>query len=162
MSRVRSDEPLLPSLLDRLIDDEPDVTTEPAWQQSQDLREYQLAVLRDVENLLNSRPTRTELADGLPEVAQSVLTYGMPDFTSIGISGLDDRERLRRAVQRTVQRFEPRLRNVRAILHEPENRFERSLRLTVEAMLHVDPEPVAISFDTLVQPAAGTCKVETS
>ena len=162
MSRGPSQQPLLPSVLDRLIDHEPDVSTEPAWAQSQSLNDYQMSVLRDVENLLNARPMRTNLPEGLSEASRSVLTFGMPDFTTMGASGIEEREQLRRAVERTVQRFEPRLRNIRAVLHEAESRFDRTLRLTIEALLWVDPEPIPISFDTLVQPASGTCKVEGS
>lgn len=162
MSRVGSQQPLLPSVLDRLIDEEPDVSTEPAWRQAQNLREYQVSVLRDVEHLLNTRPTRSELPPEFREAAQSVLTYGMPDFSSAGVGSVDEREHLRRTVEETVRRFEPRLREIRVVLHPPQREFDRTLRMTIHALLWVQPEPQAIAFDTVVQPSSGTCKVEST
>ena len=150
----------MPSVLDRLIDREPDVSTEPQWQQVQNLSELRMCVLRDVENLLNSRPAKPHLADSFREVAQSVLTYGLPDFTGAEIGRRDQREYLRRAVEITIERFEPRLRQVRVVLHPPASQFDRTLRMTIHALLWVEPEPEPITFDTLVQPSSGTCKVE--
>ena len=162
MSRVSPMQPLLPSVLDRLIDREPDVSTEPQWQQVQNLREYRLCVLRDVENLLNARPARPHLSSAFREAAQSVLTYGLPDFTAAEIGSREQRESLRRAVEAIISRFEPRLREARVTLHPPNNQFDRTMRMTISALLWVEPEPEPITFDTLVQPSSGTCKVETS
>jgi type VI secretion system protein ImpF len=160
MSRVGPTQPLVPSILDRLIDQEPDVSTEPPWRQSQNLAEFRSCVLRDVENLLNARPTATHLPEALCEAAQSVLTFGLPDFTAAEIGSRDQREQLRRAVETIIGWFEPRLRDVRVTLHPPENRFDRTLRMTIHALLWVEPDPEPITFDTLVQPSSGTCKVE--
>jgi type VI secretion system protein ImpF len=162
MSRVGSQQPLTPSLLDRLIDLEPDVSTEPAWRQAQNLREYEAGVLRDVENLLNTRPVFLRIPTEQSELAKSVLTFGMPDFISTGVGSIDEREQLRRNVETTIQRFEPRLREVRVELHQLENAFDRTLRMTIHALLWVEPEPQPIAFDTVVQPSSGTCKVESA
>ena len=92
MSRVSPTQPLLPSILDRLIDQEPDVTTEPQWRQAQTLSEFRFCVLRDVESLLNARPARYHLPEAFREAAQSVLTYGLPDFTAVEIGSRGQRE----------------------------------------------------------------------
>lgn len=160
MSRVTSTQPLLPSVLDRLIDTEPDVTTEPPWQQMQTLSQYRLCVLRDIENLLNARPAVLHVAETFQEVAQSVLTYGLPEFTAVEIGSRDQREQLRRAVEITIERFEPRLRDVHVALHPHASRFDRTLRMTIHALLWVEPDPEPIAFDTLVQPSSGSCKIE--
>jgi type VI secretion system protein ImpF len=150
----------MPSILDRLLDDDPDVSTEPQWRQSLNLREYQQTVLRDIENLLNSRQARPELSVELPEASKSVLTYGMPDFAAAGVASQEERDQIRRAVQLAVERFEPRLRQVQVELHEPETRFDRKLRMTIRAVLWVQPNPQAITFDTIVMPSSGSCTVE--
>lgn len=152
-----ADEPLLPSILDRLIDESPDVSTEPAWSWTQDLGELKQSVVRDLEALLNTRQARTDLAraaDGA-EVLQSVLTYGLPDLTSVSTDGPQAREALRLAVAESIRRFEPRLIEVRVELREPEGPFDRTLRLTVEAYLQMDPEPAPVVFDTVVESATG-------
>jgi type VI secretion system protein ImpF len=162
MPRVDSQIPLLPSVLDRLIDNEPDVSTEPAWRQSLSLREFERSVLRDLESLLNTRQTRTDLPADMPNAGQSVLTYGLPDFSSCSVGNAEERERLRMAVQQAIQRFEPRLRDIRVTLHDKEGEFDRALRLTIEGLLWVHPDPQPIAFDTLVQPATGQCVVKTN
>ena len=109
---------------------------------------------------MNSRHTNPDFAERYPEARRSVLTYGMPDFTASTISSPDEREQFRQAVEAAVRRFEPRLREVQVDLHESENRFDRTLRMTIRALLWVEPNPSPIAFDTIVQPASGTCKVE--
>ncbi len=153
---------LTPSVLDRLIDHEPDRSEEPEWAQAQGVFELRDTVKRDLESLLNSRQTRPELADNTDELATSMLTYGLPDFTSTGGGGIDEHEMLRLSVERTIERFEPRLKHVDVIVVPPKSPFERSLHLTISAMLWIDPEPIPISFDTVVQTATGTCEVKTT
>ena len=153
---------LTPSILDRLIDNEPDRSVEPEWARAQGVFELRDTVKRDLESLLNSRQTRPDLADNLDELATSMLTYGLPDFTSTGGGGIEEHDLLRRAVERTIERFEPRLRHVDVTVVPPKSSFERSLHLTINAMLWLDPEPIPISFDTVVQTATGTCEVKSS
>lgn len=153
---------LTPSVLDRLIDNEPERSVEPEWARSQGVFELRDNVKRDLESLLNSRQTRTDLVDNNDELATSMLTYGLPDFTSSGSGGIEEQEILRRAVERSIERFEPRLRHVDVTIAPTKSTFERSLHLTINAMLWVDPEPIPISFDTIVQTSTGTCEVKTS
>jgi type VI secretion system protein ImpF len=161
MPPVDSQQPLTASLLDRLIDLEPDVSTEPEWRRHQKLGEYESSVLRDIEALLNTRQARAWKSDD-GELACSVLTYGLPDFSAGLQLSPTDREQLRVSVERALVLFEPRLRQIHVQLRPPVSPVERALRLTVEAQLWVHPRPVAIKFDTLVEPASGSCKVEAS
>ena len=153
---------LMPSVLDRLIDLEPDRTVEPEWARAQGVSELRDTVKRDLESLLNSRQTRSELVDNTDELSTSILTYGLPDFTSIGGSGVEEHEMLCRAVELAIERFEPRLRHVDVTIAPQKSSFERSLHLTISAMLWIAPEPIPVSFDTLVQTATGTCEVKSS
>jgi type VI secretion system protein ImpF len=160
MPRVDSQKPLLPSVLDRLLDNEPDVSSEPQWRRSQDLRDFEQSVLRDVEAMLNTRQSRAALPDDFKEVSQSVLTYGLPDMTTAGVGSQEDCENLRHAVELALNRFEPRIRQVVVRVREPESPNERTLRLVIEGMLWVQPDPIPIAFDTEVQPESGQCKVK--
>ena len=118
MPRAESQEPLLPCLLDRLIDLDPDVSMEPAWSRSQGLWELKESVKRDLETLLNSRRSCSDLPEDFVEASQSMLTYGLPDISTASVLGLDDRERLRQEVEDTIRRFEPRLMDVQVMLRE--------------------------------------------
>ena len=155
-------DPLLPSIIDRLLDDDPDVSTEPAWSWTQDVRELKQSVVRDLEALLNTRQTHTALLNDTPDaqIAQSVLTYGLPDLTSATGDNPEAREQLRVAVEEAIRRFEPRLIDVRVQAREPEGPFDRTLHLTVEAWLAMDPDPVPVVFDTVVESATGVYQVK--
>ena len=118
---------LMPSVLDRLIDLEPDRSVEPDWAQSQSVQELRDAVKRDLESLLNSRQPRPELVESTEEVASSMLTFGLPDFTSMGMSGVDEHQTLRLAVERTIERFERRLRHIEVEVVPPKSSFERKI-----------------------------------
>src|SRR5579872_5297572 len=106
---IRPDQPLVPSVLDRLIDDDPGVASEPPRNRSLMLREMKLAVRRDIENLLNSRRRNVALPARLPELAQSPLSYGVADFSGTGPSTSKEREAFCRSLEKIIRTNEPRL-----------------------------------------------------
>ncbi|MBI4523610.1 MAG: type VI secretion system baseplate subunit TssE [Deltaproteobacteria bacterium] len=141
---------ILPSLLDRLLDDEPGLSKEPADRRFQNLRELESAVARDVEALLNTRQESLEELPEFTEISRSLINYGLPDFTSFSLLNQDDRSRIRRAVEQAIAAFEPRLERVRVSLETPREN-DRGLRFRIEALLKVDPAPEPVSFDALLQ-----------
>ena len=56
-------------------------------------------VRRDLEDLLNSHRIAGDVADELPEVRNSIVTYGMPDLASIRSSVTDARARVGAAIE---------------------------------------------------------------
>jgi type VI secretion system protein ImpF len=108
MPRIDADQPLLPSVLDRLIDREPKVSAEPQEARSRLLAQIKDAVKRDLEWLLNTKQT-AELPAGLARLRASLLAFGLPDFTHSSLSSNQDQAKLRRAIELAIQQFEPRL-----------------------------------------------------
>jgi type VI secretion system protein ImpF len=151
MARIDRDVNIVPSILDRLLDDEPQVTKEPASSRIKDLRALERSVARDLEALLNSRQeTLRELPSEFREVNRSLVTYGLPDFTSYSLLTQDDRNRIRRAVEDAINIFEPRLLRVRVTLEAPRE-HDRGLRFRIDALLRVDPSPEPVTFDAVLQ-----------
>ena len=150
MSRVESDQPLLPSVLDRLIDLEPKVSSEPPLSRARGLAQIKQAVQRDLEWLLNSRRILADLPADLRHVRQSLLTYGMADFTTASLNNPSDQQVLRRALVEAIQLFEPRLMQVEVTLVEG-HEFDRALRFRIDALLRIEPQPEPISFDSVLQ-----------
>jgi type VI secretion system protein ImpF len=151
MARINNDVNIVPSILDRLIDDEPHVSRELPSSRIKDLRALEQSVGRDLEALLNSRQeTLKELPGELKEVNRSLLTYGLPDFTSFSLLTQDDRHRIRRAVEDAINTFEPRLLRVRVALEAPRE-HDRGLRFRIDAFLRVDPSPEPVTFDAVLQ-----------
>jgi type VI secretion system protein ImpF len=151
MARAEHDTHTLPSLLDRLLDDEPEVTHEPLSTRFQTIPQLKQAVTRDLEALLN---TRQELLKALPseytEIRRSLVTYGLPDFTTCSLLNPADRNRIRRALEQAIAAFEPRLDRVRITLEQPRP-YENVLRFHIEALLRVDPAPEPVTFDATLQ-----------
>ena len=56
-----------------------------------------------------------ELAD-YPLAKASVINFGLPDITSLGLSSASDHSRLRKAIEMCLRNFEPRLMDVSVTL----------------------------------------------
>jgi type VI secretion system protein ImpF len=151
MQRVDEGATLLPSVLDRLLDDAPEVSHEPLPDRFQNLRQLKRAVTRDLEALLNTRQeVWAELSPEFAELRRSLLTYGLPDFTAFSLLNPHDRNRIRRAVEQAIATFEPRLNRVRVTLEAP-RQHEPTLRFHIEALLRVEPAPEPVTFDAMLQ-----------
>jgi type VI secretion system protein ImpF len=158
MARVDNEVRITLSVLDRLLDYEPDVSYEPPASRAKSMRLFRQAVRRDLEWLLNTRQVARGLPAGLKELNSSLAAYGLPDFTSASADGDDDQALVREAIEATIQTFEPRLQDVVVTL-EPPRETERALRFRIDALLMIDPAPEAVTFDTTLQLVSGEYKV---
>jgi type VI secretion system protein ImpF len=141
------------SVLDRLMA----VEEWPATR-SQSLRYFKDALKRDLEWLLNTRqPPIPELVE-YPLARASVINFGLPDITSLGLSSASDHGRLRKAIEICVRNFEPRLTDVRVTL-EGADTADRRLRFHIEGSMKLDPAPEEIAFDTVLELTSGEYKV---
>ena len=106
MAEIANSDRLQPSLLERLTDEEPRKTKESRERRAMTIRELRESVLRDVGWLLNT-PNFEGLADleSNPEVARSVLNYGVPDIAGRTSSNLDTRH-IERAMREAVKTFD--------------------------------------------------------
>ncbi|MBV9504960.1 MAG: type VI secretion system baseplate subunit TssE [Acidobacteriia bacterium] len=152
---------VVPSLLDRLTDYAPASHTENPLNRSQALRALKASLWRDLTTLLNTKRREEELPEGFPETNQSLLTYGLPDFLSYSLRSIYDQQKLRRAIETTIRKFEPRLEKVSVALvnakGEPRDPSDTdsALHFRVDALLRIDPAPEPVSFETLLQPDIG-------
>ncbi len=126
---------------------------------SQSLRYFKEALKRDLEWLLNTRqPPIPELVD-YPLAKASVINFGLPDISSLGLSSASDHGRLRKAIETCLRNFEPRLMDVRVTL-EGSDTADRRLRFHIEGNMKLDPAPEEISFDTVLELSSGEYKVK--
>ena len=139
-------------LLDRLIDDAPDQARDPPISAGDSMVALRNSVRRDLEALLNARRCWRSWPSRFDELAVSPIGYGIPDFASGAFNDPERREELRSEIEQTLRRFEPRLMSVHVQLIDSRERLETTLRLRIDAVLHAEPAPEAITFDTLVDP----------
>lgn len=110
-------------------------------------------VARDLESMLNTRTViPEELLKRFPECSNSILTYGLNDFSGMSLASVDDRAYICRCLEQGIARHEPRLRNVRASLELREGSINR-LNFAISALLVVHPTQEAVSFDAVLQPS---------
>lgn len=154
MSRS-SERPIQPSLVDRLMDDEPHLSDDSGVTWSESVENYKRAVLRDLEWLLNTRQTSVPPPDDFPELQKSLYCYGLPDISSMSRDDRDVHRRLQRHVDELVRTFEPRLASVRVSFGEDEDPDSKRIRFSVEGLLRMDPQPERVEFDTILEIASG-------
>ena len=145
------------SVLDRLIDLEPDNRMENPLSRSQSVRLLKNAVRRDLEWLLNSRRIAVPPDESFKEINRSAYVYGLPDLSTLTMATAADRNKLVRQILATVNIFEPRLMNVRLVMVESADPSKKDVRLRIEAMLRMDPVPEPVSFDTVIELKSGNC-----
>jgi type VI secretion system protein ImpF len=150
MARVNVEQSLLPSILDRLIDHEPRNSSESQAQRSPPIAQVKAAVKRDLEWLLNTKQLVADRPADLRALSRSLLTYGMPDFTSSRLSNTFEQDRLRRVVEESIAQFEPRLTEVKVSVIEGKE-SDRSLRFRIDALLRAEPSPEPVTFDSVLQ-----------
>ncbi len=137
-------------LLDRLMDDSPEQERDAALSSTEALAALRLSVRRDLEALLNARRRWRSWPAEYRELASSPIGFGIPDFSSGAMNEGGRREALRADVEATIRRFEPRLVTVKVSLVEGKDKLESTLRLRIDGLLHADPAPEPVAFDTTV------------
>ncbi len=155
MSSQRAEAPLLPSVLDRLLDDDPAVSREPARGRDQVLREIKESVRRDLENLLNTRRRIFAWPPELKELDRSVVGYGLPDLAAGALGAARASEEYCRVLQTLLRLYEPRFKSVEVRPLAGAEPLDRTLRFRIEALLRVDPAPEPVAFDSTLEPGAG-------
>ena len=147
------------SLLDRLLDDEPGVHVEAPLEESQRLRIMQQAIRRDLQNLLNTRYRLVAWPPELTELDDSLINYGIPDFTAASLNAAEDCDVLLRAIRTAINFFEPRLTDVE--LERVGNDYvDRTFRFRIEAMLLIEEKKHRIQFDSLLESGTGQFSIE--
>ena len=160
---ILSRDRLQPFLLDRLIDDRRDQTQEARDSRIVNTRQLHRAVLRDLEWLLNasSHPQRDELSE-YPNVAKSVLNYGIPDLCGVTASSMNA-DALQQMLIQAIHQFEPRIvkysLNIVPIVSDevgPGNAIRFDIRGEVWAV----PMPDAMYLKTEVDLESGHCSLQ--
>jgi type VI secretion system protein ImpF len=135
------------SVLDRLVDTEPHLSREAVQRRLFDSEQIRASVVRDLENLLNTRRRITAPPPGFEELNRSLHVYGLPDFSSENPRSPVFQRRLLQAIEQTVSRFEPRLRNVSVRLDTSVQR-ERVFSFRISGVLVVEPLNEPVVFDS--------------
>ncbi|MEH6825709.1 MAG: type VI secretion system baseplate subunit TssE [Motiliproteus sp.] len=163
MSAAPHGEKLLPSLLDRLTDEHPELSHESAQHQNLSLSRLREALLRDLAWLLNTTnlQTATDLSS-YEEVQRSVVNFGIPEFSGVSASTLDV-PRMERALRTALLSFEPRIANsqlsVRVVADESK-RHQNSIAFLIEGEIWAQPVPLSLHLETEMDLESGNVVVK--
>lgn len=160
MARIRKNQELVPSIFDRLTDNTI-YSHDPALNTSfQRIKELRHSVRRDLENLFNTRFRITDLPADMEQLDNSLLNYGLPDLSTINLLDTDSRNNFCRYIEDTIQKFEPRFKNVDVSSVGNIDENDRTLRFRIEATLHAEPIPETIVFNSVLEPITRHVKIE--
>jgi type VI secretion system protein ImpF len=154
---------LQPALLDRLIDEQPQQRTEPEARVAMTRTQLRQAVLRDLSWLLNAvQSIGLEESRVHPQVAQSVLNFGLPPMAGQQASRIDV-PALERRLKQAIIRFEPRLLestlSVRAQDVESVLVTHNVIEFEIRGDLWAQPVPLALLLRTRLDLEAGQVQV---
>jgi type VI secretion system protein ImpF len=138
---------LTASILDRLLDLEPKLATEPAQYRLISEREILDSVVRDIENLLNTRCSPVYIPSAFDSLNRSIMRYGLRDSSMDNPESALVRQALCREMEKAISVFEPRLKKtiVRVEVREVK---KRQLVFRISGVLVVKPLEAPVSFDT--------------
>lgn len=163
MAELTQKERLQPSLLDRLIDDDPASRVESREQRVFAMARLRELVLRDLAWLLNCESLENlEDLEPYPHVRNSVVNFGVPALSGTTLSGTN-LKLLEKRVRAAVNVFEPRILSdsvsVRAFKSDSEM-SKKSLSIEIEGELWAQPIPLRLFLRTEVDLDTGTVIVK--
>jgi type VI secretion system protein ImpF len=162
MARIDPDRQLVPSVFDRLIDEEPEAGQELPKHRNQILRELKASVRRDLESLLNTRWRCVSWPPDLDQLDLSLVNYGIPDFTGMQFASASARDELRLIIEKVVRKFEPRFKTVKVEIIERSQSLDRTFHFRIDATLYAEPAPEPVVFDTVLEATTGDFEVKGS
>lgn len=160
MAKIDKNKKLRPSVLDRLLDNDPNKLDNPEKDHHQQLKELRNSVRRDLINLLNTRIRIIKPEEEYEELNLSLLNYGLPDLATINISNAMQRKSFTEDLEALLIEFEPRFKSVSVNYLENMDSLDRTLRFRIDATLYADPSPEVVIFDSVLDPVSGTVNIE--
>jgi type VI secretion system protein ImpF len=162
LAELTHKERLQPSLLDRLSDDEPQRAQESREQRVLSPQRLREVVRRDLGWLFNAiNLASVQDLSAYPQVARSVVNYGLPDLAGRTASGTDPAQ-LERLLRQVVRDFEPRILpgtiRVKLVLDD-EKMSHNAMVFDIEGELWAQPLPLRLYLRTELDLEMGAIQV---
>lgn len=168
MARIDPQQGLMPSFLDRLLDEK---SVGSDFRPGYSVDDLMRVVIRDLDDLLNTQPSYPDPPPGLPEeelahyyvlpeglLRESLVNYGLPDLGPLaGKTGVEF-DQISMLIKQTINRFEPRLQDVEVTAVEVKEGTHGKINFRVRAKLRADP--VNVGFEKNLEVNDGRIRVE--
>lgn len=150
------------SVLDRLFDDEPNMSVDSERTRQRKLKDLRNSVRRDLESLLNARYRVVSPPEQYKELSSSLLNYGLPDLATVNMLDIAKKQEFTRDIESIIRTYEPRFKSVKVSHIDNTRKTDRTLRFRIDALMYADPAPEVIVFDSVLEPVLRTVTVEES
>ena len=155
-------EKLQPSLLDRLIDENPEQLNESRDKRIMNVSKLRECVIRDISHLLNTHHMEgnTEL-DEFSEVSSSVVNYGISGLTGFSMHNIDIHE-AERQIRQAILNFEPRiLKDTLKVnmTRDTEKSSNHAFVFKIEGQIWAIPIPLMLMLKTEIDLETGSVNV---
>jgi type VI secretion system protein ImpF len=142
----RPDARIMPTLLDRLRDDEPRRKSESPDEYAVSRSQMRSIIQRDLTYLLNTMNIEDQIdSERHPQVARSTVNFGVPPLAGESIASLQW-SRIEQTLRSAIERFEPRLRSgslvIRALDANKAVVQRNVLSFEVRGEIQMDPYPL--------------------
>lgn len=148
------------SILDRLLDQSPDLGQDAPLSLVEQVREMREAIRRDLEALLNTRRCPIAPPAALDELKDALVSYGVEGVVSANLVTDESKLRLARAIEQRIALFETRLSDVRVTILKNSAMGARALRMRIQATFRLHDGMPPISFESTIDPATQRFLVE--
>lgn len=160
MARITKKKKLRPSIIERLMDNEPHNQTENDPDRYQLVKQLRDSVRRDLENLLNTRYHVIEPPEELLQLDKSLLNYGLPDLATVNIIDINKRQKFIKKLEKTLIEFEPRFKSVKVSYLDNKDHADHTLRFRIDAEIYAEPLPEVVIFDSILESVTRAVSVQ--
>jgi len=165
MAELTQQERLQPSLLDRLMDDEPAITQESRSQRVLSIKQLREGVIRDLVWLLNTGNLE-EVQDisKYNQISNSVINFGTSSLTGSTKSNLNV-NRVEAIIRQAIIDFEPRINAETVKVHvivDKEKMSDNAVQFEIEGELWAHPIPLQLYMKTEIDLESGDISVTDS
>jgi type VI secretion system protein ImpF len=153
---------LQPALLDRLTDDEPQSKVESEDRRVVSKHQLRQSVLRDLTWLFNSVQPLFRQVDQHPDLADTVLAFGLPPLSGQLASKIHLKD-LEKTIRTAIERFEPRILpesiKVKAVAAGSVMDTHNVIQFEIRGQLWAQPVPLEVLLRTQLDLEAGQVQV---
>ena len=144
------------SLIDRLVDINPQFQREARPLRTLTRDEIKASLLRDLTWLFNSRTSHPH--HFFDERDLTVIDFGIPDFGDYSPQNPEDRVLLAQRLKRAISAFEPRLKKV-TVTVAPDPVNEKTLQVHLDGVITWESVREPVSFTTVFNGGAGLAEI---
>ena len=155
-------ENLQPSLLDRLIDDNPEQLNESRDKRVMHISKLRDCVIRDISHLLNTHymEGNTDLGN-YSEVKSSVVNYGVSGLTGFSMHNIDIHQ-AERKIRQALINYEPRILKDTlkvSMTRDTEKSSKHAIVFRIEGQIWAIPIPLMLMLKTEIDLETGSVNV---